>query len=446
MTTGLAGVAIPAKWEWRPLKHVTESIGRGTAPDYVEDGQVWAVSQAANQAYGLDWRRARLHAVAGDPTQLKGILRTGDVLLNSTGRGTLGRVGFFSGTPDSRPAMADSHVTRLRAQPQILHPRFAYYYLLSEPFQHYISSALVVGATNQIELVCERLAAAPIPVPPLEEQRRIVDFLDAELARFVAVVERRVAQRRILEERVQAVISEELMPGILAKGQRDDNFPWLPVLPVSLPLVRLGYISRLQSGLTVNGARQRTDGDVTLPYLRVANVQAGRLSLDSVTEVTVPRGLAERSKLQAGDVLMTEGGDLDKLGRGAVWRGQLVDCLHQNHVFAIRCDKARLDPEYLAFVTRSIHGRCYFESTGVRTTNLASTNSSKILDFPIPLPTLVRQREIVVALKEKLRVVEQICSAIDRQVLLLHLRRQALVAAAVTGRLDVQTAEASELA
>lgn len=91
---------------------------------------------------------------------------------------------------------------------------------------------------------------------------------------------------------------------------------------------------------------------------------------------------------------MTEGGDLDKLGRGTVWRGELDGCLHQNHVFALRVNPERLDARYLAWVTQSAYGRRYFESTGVKTTNLASTNSSKILDFRIPLPELGEQRRI----------------------------------------------------
>lgn len=91
---------------------------------------------------------------------------------------------------------------------------------------------------------------------------------------------------------------------------------------------------------------------------------------------------------------MTEGGDLDKLGRGTVWQGELDRCLHQNHIFAVRPDPQRLSGRFLAYVTQSLYGRHYFESTGTRTTNLASTNSSKILSFPLPLPPLDEQFRI----------------------------------------------------
>ena len=81
--------------------------------------------------------------------------------------------------------------------------------------------------------------------------------------------------------------------------------------------------AELQTGLTVDGARDVSGDVVTRPYLRVANVQAGRLDLEHVADISVPRAIAARSRLQAGDVLMTEGGDLDKLGRGTVWHGEI---------------------------------------------------------------------------------------------------------------------------
>ncbi|MCX9192858.1 hypothetical protein C3Y87_15830 [Carbonactinospora thermoautotrophica] len=440
MSTGLAGIALPTGWEWRPLKHMAPVITRGTAPNYVDEGPVRVIGQAANQWDGIDWDRTRYHDFVGNPAHLKGHLLPGDVLINSTGRGTLGRVGYFTGSLDELPCMADGHVTLVRSQADILDPRFAYYYFSSEPFQHFIYAALVVGATNQIELVAERLCAAPVPLPPLEEQRRIADFLDGETTRLAALENVRARQRAFLDEHVYAEISETLLPGILTDPSGEFPYPWLPKLSPEIPLVRLGYICRLQTGLTVDGARNLSGDVVTRPYLRVANVQAGRVLLDSVTEITVPRAIAERSTLRPGDVLMTEGGDLDKLGRGTVWRGELPDCLHQNHVFALRPDPAKLDPDYLSLLTQSLHGRCYFESTGVRTTNLASTNSSKILSFPVPLPSISRQRELVNLLREKLEITERAKELLDEQVTRIQERRQALITAAVTGQIDVTTA------
>ncbi|MFI6300182.1 hypothetical protein ACIBEJ_51930 [Nonomuraea sp. NPDC050790] len=214
------------------------------------------------------------------------------------------------------------------------------------------------------------------------------------------------------------------------------TWPWLPPLPADRPLVRLGFISRLQTGLTVHGGRD-LDGDVvTRPYLRVANVQAGWVSLDDITEIVVPREMANRSTLREGDVLMTEGGDLDKLGRGTVWRDEIRGCLHQNHVFAIRPDPSKLNADYLAWVTQSLHGRCYFESTGSRTTNLASTNSSKIAGFPIPLPNLDLQERIADFLDREIGAMNGLSLLRSSSERLLRERLTLLVDGAVVGDPD----------
>ncbi|MGV9990316.1 restriction endonuclease subunit S [Streptomyces sp. NPDC003374] len=197
--------------------------------------------------------------------------------------------------------------------------------------------------------------------------------------------------------------------------------------PDTYELVRLGYVARLQNGLTVDAKRDVTGDVVTRPYLRVANVQAGSLNLESVSEITVPRSMAQRSTLRPGDVLMTEGGDLDKLGRGTVWRGEIEGCLHQNHIFAIRPDPNRLSGRFLAYLTQSLYGRHYFESTGTRTTNLASTNSNKIQSFPLPLPPLDVQRRIADFLDAETVRIDDLTVKRRRMRELLALKRERVI-------------------
>ncbi|WP_162231644.1 restriction endonuclease subunit S [Allosalinactinospora lopnorensis] len=398
------------------------------------------MSQASNQLTGLDWERTRFHDYPGDPRNLKGHIQHGDILINSTGRGTLGRVGRFTGCPDNKPCIADTHVTVARVDRSAWDERFAFYYLGSSLFSDYMNSNLVVGSTNQIELSNDGLSNSPGIMPPLDEQWRISDFLDAETGRIDRLIFLREQQFSALTERASAEVSERFFPGILASPLGDYPWRWLPKLDSSTPLVRLGYVCRIQGGVTLDGTREIDDKSVTRPYLRVANVQADHVDLSSVSEITVPLPVAARSALRPGDVLMTEGGDIDKLGRGTVWRGEIPGALHQNHIFALRPDKNRLDPEYLALLTQSLHGRCYFESTGVRSTNLASTNSTKVLAFPIPLPKLSRQRELIAIVHKSLGSTREAKDGIERQISLLAERRQALITAAVTGQMDVTTA------
>ena len=92
--------------------------------------------------------------------------------------------------------------------------------------------------------------------------------------------------------------------------------------------------------------------------------------------------------------MLTEGGDFDKLGRGAVWEGQIPNCLHQNHVFAVRPNNHELLPSFLSAQTGSSYGKRYFLSCSKQSTNLASINSSQLKAFPVLLPPLPEQEAI----------------------------------------------------
>ena len=278
------------------------------------------------------------------------------------------------------------------------------------------------GAVRTPRINPEDLGDISVDFPPVDEQRRVADFLDAETARLDFMVQQRLRQRDLLDELALSTIDNAIA--------RLDKPAW----------VRLGYLAVVQTGVTVDGNRRHDDSAVTMPYLRVANVQADHLNLSEVAEITVTREIATASRLRVGDVLMTEGGDLDKLGRGTVWYDEIPNCLHQNHVFAVRPDVRLMVSEYLALLTRASVARSYFESTGNKTTNLASTSSSKIRDFRIPLVGIGKQQRVAEETSSEINSILELAEKMSRQLSLLTERRQALITAAVTGQIDVTTA------
>ena len=142
---------------------------------------------------------------------------------------------------------------------------------------------------------------------------------------------------------------------------------------------------------------------------------------------------------------MTEGGDLDKLGRGFLWNGEIADCLHQNHIFALRCFRHKLLPMFLTYVTASRYGRDYFEATGKRTTNLASTNSTKVGEFPIPLPTVKEQERLVEYLDARLDQLRSTQSVIESQIDTLVAYRKSLIHECVTGQRRISEADVRQV-
>lgn len=176
--------------------------------------------------------------------------------------------------------------------------------------------------------------------------------------------------------------------------------------------VKLKQVAKIQTGLAKG--KKNTNDPVKLPYLRVANVQDGYLDLSEVKEVEVDNSKVERYLLKPNDVLLTEGGDFDKLGRGTLWRGELPKCLHQNHIFVVRTNLQILHPKFLSLLAGSPYGKKYFLSCAKQTTNLASINSTQLKEFPVLLPPITEQKEIakvINAWDRAIRLVEDLIAA-----------------------------------
>ena len=148
---------------------------------------------------------------------------------------------------------------------------------------------------------------------------------------------------------------------------------------------------------------------IDVPYLRVANVQDGFLALGEIKTITIRRDEQRRYALAPGDLVMTEGGDQDKLGRAAIWNGELSYCAHQNHVFRVRPRVEVVLTDYLRDIAGSVYGKAYFLSVAKRTTGIASINKTQLGGFPVPIPPLDLQRryaETVDAARAVARVAE----------------------------------------
>jgi type I restriction enzyme S subunit len=151
------------------------------------------------------------------------------------------------------------------------------------------------------------------------------------------------------------------------------------------PTVPLRDAADIAAGITLG--RKTTETDlVSVPYLRVANVQDGRLNLTTVTHVAATRKEIAKWRLEDGDLLLTEGGDLDKLGRGTCWREQLPLCIHQNHIFRLRLHKDRYDPDFVSLQVGSPYGKAYFFAHAKKTTGIASINQQVLGSFPLLSP------------------------------------------------------------
>lgn len=156
-------------------------------------------------------------------------------------------------------------------------------------------------------------------------------------------------------------------------------------------------------------------------------------TLDEVTTIRVHPDRAKALRLEPGDVLLNEGGDRDKLGRGWVWEGQVEDCIHQNHVFRARLSDD-FDP-YFVSTHANTWGQAWFEDHGRQTTNLASINLATLKQLPVPAPSRAEQESIVVELRRSDDAQRRLISSIRLARRRASSLRRSILAAAFAGKL-----------
>lgn len=432
---------IPSHWGFMRLKWTIDECQNGIwgdEPTGVDGEDIGCVRVA-------DFNRDSL-VVSNDieltqrsvpPSKREGrILRRGDLLLEKSGGGDLQPVGALVLFDSDAEAVCSNFIARVSVKdgnsPSYLR------YLHAALYAARVNTRSMKQSTGIQNLDSDQYFDEKAGHPPLSEQRAIAAFLDRETSRIDALIGHKRRLIALLEEKRQAVISHAVTKGLDPDAEtKDSGISWLGGVPGQWHMTRLKFVADVQTGLTLG----KNYGDRTLverPYLRVANVQDGFLDLDEITKVEVPENDVSRHLLQPGDVLMTEGGDFDKLGRGYVWEGQIPDCLHQNHIFAVRPYQNKLLPHFLAAVMTSWHGRTYFTYTSQQSTNLASTNSTKLGNFPIPLPDVSVQAKVLQSITESSAALTKCVAQIEAGVQHLREYRSALISAAVTGQIDVR--------
>ena len=300
---------------------------------------------------------------ADAPSRARQLVTAGDVLV-STVRPNLNAVAVVP--PELDGATASTGFTVLRPAAQ-LNGRYLFHWLRSPTF---VADMARKATGASYPAVSDRIIKeSTLPAPSLDKQHRIAAILDhADTLR----VERRRALAHL------DALPQAMFRGLLGTGAHR-----------RVPLAEIADVS---SGITKG--RRTTASTRAVPYLAVANVQAGHLALDNVKTIDATDAEVQRYALQPGDLVLTEGGDPDKLGRGTLWRGEIAECIHQNHIFRVRLKPgAGLRAEILEAFLGSWDARSYFLRSAKQTTGIASINKTQLAALPVPLPPLDLQKE-----------------------------------------------------
>ena len=344
-------------------------------------------------------------------------LQKGDVLFNATNSPELvGKSAFFPG--HSEIAVYSNHFVRLRPRDDVLEGRYLARWLQAQ-FRHRVFRDMCRQWVNQATVSREALLGLSIPLPPIATQKHIAAILDqAEELRS-----KRRSAIALLDELGRSVFLE------MFGDPRTNPKNWDSS-------TTLGEIANIASGITkgrkLNGKQTRE-----ISYLAVVNVQDKSLDLNTVKTIDATEDEINRFLLQGDDLLLTEGGDPDKLGRGTLWNNEISECIHQNHIFRVRLTSDTVVPLFLNWLIGSKRGKDYFLKSAKQTTGIASINMSQLRGFPMLIPPLELQQQFA----KRMEAIETLKTTHRQSLAKLDSLFNSLQSAAFNGELGIENEE-----
>ena len=445
---------IPESWEWVRLIDVCEYIQRGKSPKYSPIKKYPVVAQKCNQWSGFSIEKAQF--IEPDSLSSYGperLLQDNDLMWNSTGLGTLGRMAIYKTAANPYElAVADSHVTVIRPLKQFVMPEYLYYYFANPSVQSVIEDQ-ADGTTKQKELATATIKAYLTPIPPLDEQRRILTKLSEVLPvvkSYGAVYGETVAmqeafpealKKSILQEAVQGKLvpqdpsdepAEALLERIRAEKQRlikegkikkdkhesvifrrdnshyekldgverciDDELPF--EIPESWLWVRLGAVLEIARGGSPRPIQQylttKPDG---INWIKIGDTDKGGKYIYKTKEKIRPEGVVKSRMVHSGDFLLT-----NSMSFGRPYILKTDGCIHDGWlVLSNRFECYSVDFLYYILSSPFAYYQFCDSVSGAVVKNL---NSDKVANALFPLPPLSEQVRIVQRIEELLPLVK----------------------------------------
>lgn len=283
--------------------------------------------------------------------------------------------------------------------------------LLRTPnFLHLLKKA-ASGHSGRKRVNAESFEGLEVPLPESSEQKRLIEAHESALTHATRLEAEAEAIERRGRKEFEAALGlvpppdlprrftqiarfldierwshEGILQAVLSGGDRPESH---------FDLVLLEEVAKVSYGVQKRPSNR--PGTHARPYLRVANVQRGRLDLAEIKYIDVPDQEMPRLRLEAGDILFVEGnGSREELGRAAVWKGEIPDCVHQNHIIKARLDRRCADPEFVMEWFNTDAGRLHFFRNAKTTSGLGTLNSTDIRTAPVPLPDSIETQKIIV--------------------------------------------------
>ena len=445
---------IPDSWEWVRLSDIVDKeIKRGKSPKYAEYSNVYVFAQKCNvKAGGIDISLSKyLDTSTFDKYPVEEYMRDGDIVVNSTGNGTLGRIGLFrdSDRLDNNVIVPDSHVTVVRACSAI-NTEYLFYVL---KYHQPALEKLGEGSTNQTELKPSNIAELLIPFPPINEQIRIatklsdVDSLivaygnssaklDAYNQSFPEQLKKSILQwavqgklvpqnendepAEILLERIRAEKEALIKAGKIKRDKHesvifrrdnshyekldgiesciDDEIPFK--IPESWSWSRLGFLLEIARGGSPRPIQDFLTTDANgVNWIKIGDTDKGGKYIFETHEKIKPEGIKKSRFVKAGDFLLT-----NSMSFGRPYILKTDGCIHDG--WLVLADNFNcFIVDYLYYLLSSPYAYYQFCGT-VSGAVVKNLNSDKVAESLFPVPPLNEQHRIVAKIEELLPIIK----------------------------------------
>jgi len=303
-------------------------------------------------------------------------LRNGDIIIEKSGGSDnqpVGRVVYFEG--EENKYLFNNFTGLLRVENHNMWiPKYVFYALFANyhrggtrPFENKTTGLHNLKTDSY-------LSSVEIRDVSYDEQCRIVDQLD-KIAHLISLRKQQVKELdNLVKSRFIELFGDMLL----------NNMAW--------PEAQLCTLADVVSGIT-KGRKLRDTELFEVPYMAVSNVKDGYIDWTTVKTILASKQEIEQYRLMPYDVLMTEGGDPDKLGRGAVIINPLKNSIHQNHIFRVRLNTEIVLPIFFSYYLQQQKAKRYFLGCAKQTTGIASINMKQLRALPVLLPSMELQIE-----------------------------------------------------
>lgn len=422
-------------WPSRPLRALANiDLGRQRSPQHDQGPYMVPYLRAANVSDGqLNLDDVKEMNFTPDEQRIFD-LKPGDVLVTE-GSGSLSTVGASAVWRGDISGVVCFQNTLLRLRPRssATDPRFLEWWCRAA-FADRIFASIATGA-NIFHISAERVRALPIRCPPVGSQRAIADFLDVETARIDALIVKKRCMIELIRGRLDAK-SERIILGLEETNSRPSNTGFFSAVPVDWLETQLRHLGcEVQTGPFGSQLHAEDYADSGWPVINPANIKNGKIVGEGTVRVDdETRSRLSRHVLRAGDIVFGRRGEM---GRAGLVGREEEGWLCGTGSLRLRLTQSALLPDYLKLLLETTVARNYFQLSSVGST-MDNLNSEILLSMPCLVPPGDRQQAIVSAVIRARPRATATMEAIERQVRLLQEHRQALITAAVTGKLEVR--------